>query len=244
MPELVFVGTSDAFGSGGRRNSAILVREAGRSVLLDCGPTTLGGLKALGIDPLEVDAIVLSHYHGDHTAGVPFLLLEYAYERPRDRPLQILGPRAIAERVDSLSSVFHFSPEIERRYKLEFSEFVPGRRLPAAGLWIEPVRAHHHPETDPYMLRVQAGSRRIFFTGDTGWHEALPTHVADADLFISECVLLDEGYEYHLSHERLERERARFRSRRTILTHLGSEVLENEERVRFDLAHDGLRLQF
>ena len=73
MSEIVFVGTGDAFNSGGRRNSAILVRDAGHSILLDCGPTTLGGLKELGIDPLEIDAIALSHFHGDHTGQLaPF----------------------------------------------------------------------------------------------------------------------------------------------------------------------------
>ena len=83
MPEVVFVGTGDAFGSGGRRNSAILVRDGCGSLLLDCGPTTLGGLKSLGIDPREIDAIAISHFHGDHAAGVPFLLIDYQFENRR-----------------------------------------------------------------------------------------------------------------------------------------------------------------
>ena len=97
MSEVLFVGTGDAFNSGGRRNSAILVREQGRTLLLDCGPTTLAGLSELGIDPLEIDAIALSHFHGDHIAGVPFLLLDYQYQHPRDRPLSILGPPGVAD---------------------------------------------------------------------------------------------------------------------------------------------------
>ena len=86
MVEILFIGTGDAFGSGGRRNSAILVRADGRTLLLDCGPTTLAGLKQLGVDPSEIDAIAISHFHGDHAAGVPFLMLDGLYENPRRTP--------------------------------------------------------------------------------------------------------------------------------------------------------------
>ena len=46
MTEVTFVGTSDAFGAGGRRQSAIFVRGPGGAALLDCGGTTLTGLAA------------------------------------------------------------------------------------------------------------------------------------------------------------------------------------------------------
>jgi ribonuclease BN (tRNA processing enzyme) len=73
MSEVVFVGTSDAFGAGGRRQSALLVRAPQGAVLLDCGLTTVTGLVALGIERDEIDAIVVSHFHGDHFGGIPFL---------------------------------------------------------------------------------------------------------------------------------------------------------------------------
>jgi ribonuclease BN (tRNA processing enzyme) len=115
MAEVVFVGTGDAFGSGGRRNSAILVRDRGKTLLLDCGPTTLGGLKTLGIDPLELDAIALSHFHGDHIAGVPFVLLDYLYEHPRKKPLELLGPPGVAERVAQLTRAYDYHMESTSR---------------------------------------------------------------------------------------------------------------------------------
>jgi hypothetical protein len=66
--------------------------------------------------------------------------------------------------------------------------------------------------------------------------------VGDVDLFICECVFFDEDFAFHLSHRRLNRERARFRCGSIRLTHLGNQVLENEGRVAFDTAHDGLEL--
>jgi ribonuclease BN (tRNA processing enzyme) len=242
MAEIVFVGTGDAFGSGGRRNSAILVRDRGRTLLLDCGPTTLGGLKSLGIDPLELDAIALSHFHGDHIAGVPFVLLDYLYEHPRSTPLELLGPPGVAERVAQLTRAYDYHLEESPRYPLRFVEFTHDKPLDVAGFHLTPLPALHQEHTRPHMLRVDTSSRSLVFSGDTGWHDGLPDKVGDVDLFISECVFFDDDFPYHLSHRRLDAERRRFRCGAIRLTHLGSQVLENESRVRFDCAHDGLRI--
>ncbi len=243
MLEIVFVGTGDAFGSGGRRNSAILVRDGETTLLLDCGPTTLLGLKDLGVDPREIDAIAISHFHGDHTSGVPFILLDYLFANPRSEPLEILGPPGIRERVEQMTEVFGYRTEVEREYALRYREFDAGTEMETGSFGIKPMPAFHHPETSPHMLRVEAGERAILFSGDTGWTEQLPSDVGDVNLFICECVLMEEGFEYHLSNERLERERARFSCDRMVLTHLGPEVLSDRDRVHFETAEDGQRLK-
>ena len=242
MSEIVFVGTGDAFNSGGRRNSAILVRDAGRSILLDCGPTTLGGLKQLGIDPREIDAIALSHFHGDHIAGIPFLLLDYLYQHQRDRPLEILGPPGVADCVTGLTRVFGYHLERERRYALSFLEFAVDKPVQVAGFRVTPMPAVHQEHTCPHMLRVDTSRRSLVFSGDTGWHDDLPRKVGDVDLFISECVFFDEEFPFHLSHRRLHQERAQFSCGATRHTPLGSQMLETESLVRFDTAYDGLQV--
>jgi ribonuclease BN (tRNA processing enzyme) len=243
MAEIVFVGTSDAFGSGGRRNSAILVRDRGHCVLLDCGPTTAAGLQTLGIDAREIDTIALSHFHGDHCAGVPFLLIDFLYERRRETPLRIVGPPGVQDRIEAMARLFEFNPDEGRAYDLRYDELEVERDLPLDGFTLTPLPAYHHPATRPHMLRVRTQDREVLFTGDTGWHEKLPEYVGEPDLFISECVFFEGGFEYHLNHERLQRERGRFQARRTILTHLGSEVLDNRDRVEFETADDGLILE-
>ena len=104
MSEVVFVGTSDAFGAGGRRQSALLVRAPSGGLLVDCGTTTTMGLAALGIERAEIDAVLISHFHGDHFGGIPSLLLAALYEDLRRKPLVIAGPHGIERRVHQLAT--------------------------------------------------------------------------------------------------------------------------------------------
>ena len=87
MSELLFVGTSDAFGAGGRCQSAILLRADSGSALLDCGVTSNTGLKQLDVDRSEIDVIVVTHFHADHFGGIPLFLLAAQYEDHRNRPI-------------------------------------------------------------------------------------------------------------------------------------------------------------
>ncbi|MCP4005888.1 MAG: MBL fold metallo-hydrolase [bacterium] len=243
MLEVTFIGTGDAFGSGGRRHTAILLRDGNRTLLLDCGPTTLLGLRELGIDPREIDAIVLSHYHGDHIGGVPFMLLDFEFADERTKPLQVIGPKGVRERIARIGDAMCFEGERKRPYELSFEEYRAGVSLEIEGFRLIPMPAHHQPVTEPHMLRVESEHRSVCFSGDTGWHEELPEKVGDVDLFISECVNFDPNYEFHLSHRELDLARERFRCSSMVLTHLGQEMLENMDRVRFDIAHDGLILK-
>src|SRR5262249_57592897 len=98
--ELQFIGSGDAFGSGGRFESWLLLRGAGEPVLIDCGASSLIALKRAGVDPTEIGCVLLSHLHGDHFGGVPFLILDGQFSR-RARPLTVAGPPGVKTRVEA-----------------------------------------------------------------------------------------------------------------------------------------------
>ena len=83
------LGSGDAYGSGGRGHSAYLLEAPGCTFLLDCGPSVLQSLKRAGHDSAAIDFVLLSHLHGDHFGGIPFLFMEYRYENPRTRPFAV-----------------------------------------------------------------------------------------------------------------------------------------------------------
>ena len=244
MSEVVFIGTGDAFGAGGRRQSATLVRGSTGSVLLDCGGTTGTGMAELGIERGEIDAILISHFHGDHFGGIPPLLLASLYEDERTSPLAIAGPKGIEEKVRTLSASMGYPlGEIDWSFPLTFQE------LPTnGGLAVGPVRvgsfpARHQQHPNPHGLWVAADARRIAYSGDTGWFDELPRHVGAADLFICECTYHDYEFEYHLNHEELLARRQEFACDRIVLTHLGAEMADRRGKCAFETADDGLAIQ-
>jgi len=241
VTEVVFVGTSDAFGAGGRRHTALLVRGAAGSALLDCGPTTVSGLEALQIPRDSIDAIALSHFHGDHFGGIPSFLLGCLYEDGREQPLLIAGPAGVEERVRKLCDVFGFSIEgREWNFPIEFIELPAGHERNLGPIRVRSFEAHHQKEVVPHGLAVHCGEHRIVFTGDTGWFDQLPQEVGEADLFICECTYYDRDFEFHLNYQQLLERRDQFRCRRMVITHLGREMQALRGNCEFETADDGL----
>src|SRR3989449_8551418 len=135
------LGSGDAFGSGGRLHSAYLVESPPHTFLLDCGPSILQAMKQCGRDPGAVDFVLLSHLHGDHFGGVPFLFMEYRYEEPRSRPLAVYGPPGTERRVRGLFAALYERIAAEPLpFPVRYEELVAGagrtpggaRRLPLA----------------------------------------------------------------------------------------------------------------
>jgi len=245
VSEVVFVGTSDAFGAGGRRQSAILVRGPNGGTLLDCGTTTGSGLNALGIARDEIDAIVVSHFHGDHFGGIPLLLLAAQYDDARTQPLRIAGPPSVEARVRALAAAMGHPIEEHRwTFPIRFEELPTGRSLAFGPAHIASFETYHSPNSAPHGLIVETGSARIAYSGDTGWFDALPACVSGADLFICECTYRSENdFEYHLNYETLSSQRSKFDCGRIVLTHLGQEMAAQRGRCALETADDGLKIR-
>jgi ribonuclease BN (tRNA processing enzyme) len=237
--EVVFVGTSDAFGAGGRRQSAIVVRGSAGTLLMDCGSTTGSGLDALAIERDEIDAILVSHFHGDHFGGIPLILLAALYEDQRRHPLRIAGPPGTERRVRELASAMgHPLDGRAFGFRLEFEEIAPGRNFELGPLRVEAFATHHSPDSYPHGFLLETGSARIAYSGDTGWFSGLPDRVAGADLFICECTYRELGYHYHLNLATLESHREEFDCGRIVLTHLGAQMADRDC-ASFETADDG-----
>lgn len=234
------IGTSDAFGAGGRRQSAYLLRSATGALLIDCGQTTLLGLVATGAKREEIDAIAISHFHADHFGGLPLFLLATVYQDARRRPLVIAGPRGVESRVREASYALGHPLEPQRfPYPLRFVELAPGvaTDLGVARLRVFPT--HHSPDSQPHGFAIESGGARIAYSGDTGWFDGLPREVADSNLFLCECTQLKRGYAYHLSLEELAEKRREFDCGELVLTHLGAEMREHGGAPGFAIADDG-----
>jgi ribonuclease BN (tRNA processing enzyme) len=70
------LGCGDAFGSGGRFHTCFHVSARVVSFLVDCGASALIAMRRFGVDPNTIRTVLISHLHGDHFGGLPFLLLD------------------------------------------------------------------------------------------------------------------------------------------------------------------------
>ncbi|MFQ5418393.1 MAG: MBL fold metallo-hydrolase [Myxococcota bacterium] len=244
MSDLVFIGTSDAFGAGGRRQSANFLRAPNGGVLVDCGMTTCTGMCELGIERDEVDAILISHFHADHFGGIPALLLAALYEDERRKPLRIAGPRGIDRWVHNLAAAMGYAIEDrEFPFDIRFEVLHPGIETEVGPVTVRSFEAHHQPHTHPHGLLMTAGVQRIAYSGDTGWFDELPSLVAGSDLFLTECTNYTDSFEYHLSHEVLVERKSSFDCGRIVLTHLGREMADRRGQCAFETADDGLTIK-
>ena len=247
MPEhaavtVTFVGSGDAFGSGGRYQACIHLRGPGGydPVLLDCGATSLSALKRLGLDPGEIAAVLVSHLHGDHFGGLPFLILDGQFSR-RTKPLTVAGPPGIARRLtDAMECMFPGSSTTPRRFGVNTVELPPGSTSTLSGVRVSAWEGDHPSGAPALLLRLDLAGKTIAYTGDTAWTSAVADVAAGADLLIAEAYYRDKNIPYHLRHADLAAHRDRLTAKRIIITHMSADVLDHQHDVSFEPAHDGL----
>ncbi len=238
-----FLGTGDAYGSGGRRPAAVFARARGRrrGLLLDAGPGCHAALRQEGLSGADLAAVVLSHFHGDHFGGLPFLELE-ARRNGGGEPLTVLAPPGARERIPELRRCLY--PSLDTAPFSRIVETLPGETAPLPESlgpgFAAAFAARHQPERWALGWRVRLGGRTVVYSGDTEWNEEIVPQSEGADLLLHECSGMTP-VAGHTSHEELVRAAGRLGARRTLLLHCGEEVLTAPDPV-FERAHDGLRI--
>ena len=239
--EIRFLGTGDAFGSGGRLHTATLVRSAEGNLLVDCGPSTLAAMRRQALEPGDVDAIVLTHLHGDHFAGIPFLLMDAHFATHRTRPLVIAGPVGVEERIGrALDVLFPGAGALPFRFPLTYVEWTEREPVQAGPVVVTPFEVKHSTAIPCYGLRVEHSGRVLAFSGDTEWTDALVPLSADADLFVCECFGDESAPPHHLDYRTLQSHRHALTCRRLLLTHMGDDMLRRASTLDHETADDGL----
>ena len=94
------MGTGNAFAHGKSFQSAHYIEIEGKKILFDCGPAILLAAQHAEVDLSDLEYAFISHLHGDHMSGIPFLLLSYKYVLEREKPLIIIGPRGLENQIN------------------------------------------------------------------------------------------------------------------------------------------------
>jgi ribonuclease BN (tRNA processing enzyme) len=245
---LTIVGSGDAFGSGGRFNTCFLLETAKGVLLVDFGSSSPVALKALAIDSNRVDGIVLSHLHGDHFGGLPFLLLDAQFLPRRERPLLIAGPPGTRARLDQLLEVFFPLSTLNKwNFSWEVMEIDVGSASEVLGHSVSTAEVVHFSGAPSTALRISDGEKVFAYSGDTEWAEVLVSIADGADLFIVECYNYSGHPSGHLTWQILKPRLKDLRARRIMLTHMSPTMLDRLDEMRADgllIAQDGAVIEF
>jgi len=242
--KLHILGCGDAFGSGGRNQSGYLVEAGDRLFLLDCGPTTLLAMKRGGFDPARLDAIILSHLHGDHFGGIAFFIIEYLYLKPRDYPLTVAGPPGTADRVRQLYGVMYGSGQVPAELSpLRFAVLEPLQWQNVAGVEVYSFRVPHQTQDVSLGLKVAYEGRQILFSGDSAWTDVFIEHARGVDLFLCECSYYDDRPGMHVNYRALAAKLPRLECKKLLLTHLGDDMLARRHQLAAAAAEDGMVIE-
>lgn len=193
----LFLGVGEACDPSSHNTSISVECRSGSNVyyiLLDCGFTTPHRYFATIEDPEQLNALWISHFHGDHFFGVPLLLLRF-WEMGRGRPLAILGPPGVKEKIEQALDLAYpgFWPRLQ--YPVEFKVLVPGTSCNQAGCRWTVAWVEHHPPA--LALRLEGESGALFYSGDGRPTSDSLALAHGCDLVIHESFSLEPEFPKH-----------------------------------------------
>jgi len=220
--EFSFIGSGNAFAPGGMCWNGFLVD---RRFLFEAPPQALMSLNRLGVGVDDVEAVLLSHHHGDHFLGLPFLLLQWKH-MGRTRPVRIVGPpetEQIARQVCERTYPTVFDSPVE----IEWVEAKPGETLRFGDLSVEPVEVKHDRKLNLNLgYGCELGTRQFAYSGDSAMCDGILDLARRSDVFVSECSSVSEVTDVHMNlRDDIPRVRAAMRAdAHLLLTHLSDDV--------------------
>ena len=172
-----------------------MVKVNGQTILIDCGPGVLLRLRQEGIAPQGLDAILLTHFHLDHTLDLwayYFAARADSFQRPQDGPLALVAGRDYDDLADRLAVAYGkdvVPPDgLVARRLLSQTEPTPAfTPPPLTGLTAAAAPVVHKPESLAY--RIEAGGKSLVYSGDTDWSDALIDLAVGADWLVCEAAL-------------------------------------------------------
>jgi ribonuclease BN (tRNA processing enzyme) len=235
--EVRFIGSGDAFGSGGRLQPCILLTDGEQHFAIDFGLTALIGLRRQEIAPNTIDLILLSHLHGDHCGGIPFLLMDAMLASKRQRPLTIIGPEGVESHIKMLQeALFPGSQMMQPKFNLNYIEIKPENSVQFGKYKISAVNARHTESTKPLAVKIETPEKSLAYTGDGELTDALIGFTAGVDLLIAECYYFDKAVKWHLNYPDIKY----LKAGKIILTHMHENMLAHRADVPEICADDNM----
>jgi len=120
--EVTFLGTGPAIPSAKKNHTAVLLKQEGENILIDCGEGTQRQFRKARLNPCKLTRLFITHWHGDHILGIPGLLQTLSLSN-YNRKLHIYGPPGTRKRMALMLGMFVYVGKID----LEIHEISEGK---------------------------------------------------------------------------------------------------------------------
>ena len=188
MPKLIILGTSNAIPDIDHDNTHLAVIGEKTFLLIDTASNPTIRLPQAGLDPLKLDRLILTHFHPDHTAGVPALFMN-SWLSGRKDPLDVYGLADTLQRVEKNMQLyeweswpnffpveFHNLPAEEKALAFESEDFK---------VFVSPVR--HMVPVIGVRIESRLTGKVVVYSSDTEPCLEIVRLAAGADLFLHEA---------------------------------------------------------
>ena len=238
--EIKILGSGNLNPSLERGSPAYLISTKSLKILVDIGPATIRRIVEYGFSLNEIDVIVLTHFHIDHSADLSSFLFAANYGvEERTRPLTVIGGPGMHKFFRGLRAVYPWiSP---KSYKLAVKS-LPKGEMQLQGVTIRTGRANHNPES--IALRFEEGKSSAVFSGDTDYAKGVVRLAHKTDLLVIDCACPEKKMKGHLNLAGIERVLSEAKPARVILSHLYPDWDGFDAPLKrpFLLAEDGLTI--
>ena len=209
------LGTGTCVPSLQRSSSSYLVQTKQLNILIDVGPSVVRRLLEYGFTTRDIDVIVLTHFHVDHTADLSTFLFASNYDvEERTKPLTIIGGAGINDFFESLKKVYPWLKPKSYELFLREEGDCP---LNLEDLVIVVARVEHNDES--IAIRIEE-HKSVTFSGDTDYTNNLVKLSSGTDLLVAECSFPERKVEGHLNLETLQKIVDEARPERVLISHL------------------------
>lgn len=167
MGKLTFLGTG-AGDFGSARNKACVLVESGGSILLDAGEPCSSQIQMLGLDPLDITSVFLSHGHADHISGLP-MFLQNSKLLGRKDALPVHLPAFLIEPLSLWLSALSLAPS-RLGFPLELHPLKPGVVVQVGGMRVGAFATSHDCESqrESFGFVVRTKEKTLGYSGDLG----------------------------------------------------------------------------
>lgn len=235
--KLTILGASAARPNGNDASAGYLVESETTAILLDCGSGVVSKLQAV-CDPRQLDAVVISHLHSDHTLDLVALRYGLKYAPPSAvNPIPLYMPPDSDAFLTGLGNVFALGAEANIDFwsdtlaVREYSDHLAsGEPLIIGDLSLRFALMQHYIPVWAIRIEELTTGRVLTYSADTGPAGPLAELAAESDLFLCEATLLfqtpgsDPAYWGHLTATEAAEIATAAGAKRLVLTHLWEEL--------------------